>query len=366
VTGQGLQHLSTPVLLLDRDALEANIEAMAKSLEGTGVALRPHFKTHRCPAIARLQIARGAVGVCCQTVGEAEVAVREGITSVTLTNQIVDSGKLGRLARLAKEADVRLCVDHMLQIERASREATREGVEIGILVEVDVGGRRCGVPLGRDVPRLAGLAVGSEGLRFLGIQAYNGKAQGIIGTRGRTSAAAATAVRAAVARGLLQRAGIPCSMVTGGGTGTVHADTDSGVFTEVQPGSYAVMDATYAAQESETGYLGDQYHQAIFVLATVISTPMKDRIVVDVGLKSVAVDQGLPTVAHRPDWRFVSMSDEHGVIELPPGKTSSLGERLLVIPGHCDPTANLHDEFALVRHGRAEGMWPIAARGKSA
>jgi 3-hydroxy-D-aspartate aldolase len=362
--GMTLAEVDTPALLLELDALERNLARMAEAVAGTALRLRPHAKTHKCPVIALRQMAHGAVGVCCQKVGEAEAMVLGGVPDVYVSNEIVGAPKLARLAALARQARVATCVDDPAQVAALSAAAQAFGAELRVLVEIDVGAGRCGIAPGEPAARLAAQVAGSAGLRFGGLQAYHGSSQHL-----RTHAERREAIQSAVARvretqEALRRAGLACETVSGAGTGTFALERDSGVYDELQVGSYAFMDADYARNLDADGAPVHAFEHSLFVYATVMSRPGAQRALLDAGLKALAVDSGMPTVAGRPDLTFERASDEHGRLLLgDPARAPALGEKLRLIPGHCDPTVNLYDWYVCLRDGRVEALWPITARG---
>jgi D-serine deaminase-like pyridoxal phosphate-dependent protein len=364
--GASIEDVDTPALVIDLDAFERNLATMAAFASGAGVSLRPHAKTHKCPAIAQRQIALGAVGQCVQKVGEAEALVRGGIRDVLVTNEIVGPRKLRRLATLASEATVALCFDHPDQVDAASRAAREVGVELGALVEIDVGMQRCGVPPGDAARDLAKRIADAPNLTFRGLQAYHGSAQHFerIDARREAIAGAVRAVTATLEA--FEAAGLSCAIVGGGGTGTFQLEGQSGVYTELQTGSYIFMDAEYASIEVEGGARFHTFEHSLFVLSTVMSVPAADRAVLDAGLKSYSAEKGLPWVHGRAGIDVVAASDEHGKLRIGPEATRlRLGDKVALIPGHCDPTVNLHDWYVGVRRGRVEELWPITARGAS-
>ena len=361
--GMPLEEIDTPALLLDLEAFEANLEHMAQWVAGAGLRLRPHAKVHKCPEIARRQVARGAVGVCCQKVSEAEVMVAGGIRDVLVANEVVGPAKVARLAQLARHAKVGVCVDDPANALALARAARAAGVTLDVLVELDVGARRCGVAAGAEAVALA-RAIGSlEGLRFAGLQAYQGAAQHLR-TPGERRAAIDRV--AALVRGTiddLRREGVPAPWVTGAGTGTFPLEAASGVYHELQAGSYIFMDADYARNLDDDGRPVSEFRHSLFILTTVMSRPVPDRAVVDAGLKAHSVDSGMPLVADTPGAQYTRVSDEHGVIEFDGRCDWALGQRIRLIPGHCDPTVNLYDWIVGLRQGRVEAIWPISARG---
>ena len=360
--GDILDDVDTPALIVELDALERNIAAMAAAVEDRGMRLRPHAKSHKSPDIARRQIAAGAVGICCQKVGEAEAFVAAGVTDVLITNEIVGAAKLARLALLSRNASLGVLVDDRANVAALAAAMRAAGASIDVLVEVDVGAHRCGVLPGAPALELARAIAGGSGLRFAGLHAYQGAAQHLRRPAERRAAIARAAELAFETKALIEQAGIECATVTGAGTGTFTLERDSGIYTELQPGSYVFMDADYGRNEHADGEI--RFEQSLFVWTTVMSTPAPDRAIVDAGLKVFAVDSGMPLVARAPGLELVKASDEHGLLRIAPGAAGPrLGERLKLVPGHCDPTVNLYDWIVAVRNDRVESLWPVAARG---
>ncbi len=360
--GIPIDEIDTPALVVDLDALEANIAGMAAAVKASGARLRPHAKSHKCAAIARLQIAAGAVGVCCQKTSEAEALVAGGVADVLVTNEIVGAAKTARLARLAREAKVAVLADDAGNVAELEAAARNEGVRLDVLVEVDVGAHRCGVAPGEPALALARRIAACRSLRFAGLHAYQGAAQHLRAASERRAAIAAASDQARATRALIEAAGIACETVTGAGTGTFMLESASRVFNEIQPGSYVFMDADYNRNAWEEGW--PRFEQSLFVLATVMSTPARDRAVVDAGLKASSVDSGMPLVHRRTGIEYARASDEHGVLKIAAGaKPPRLGEKLLLVPGHCDPTVNLYDWLVCLRKGKVEASWPVTARG---
>jgi len=361
--GMPLEEVDTPALLLELDAFEYNLDHLARSVSGTGMRLRPHAKSHKCPEIARRQVARGAVGVCCQKVSEAEALVAGGIRDVLVTNEIVGPAKVARLARLARHAQVGVCVDNLANVTELALAARTAGVTLDVLVELEVGTRRCGVPPGEAALGLVRAITARQGLRFAGLQAYQGVAQHLRTPRERLDAIAAAVAGVRLTIDLLRRAGFEVPLVTGAGTGTYRLEATSGVYDEIQPGSYIFMDADYGRNSGEDGNPVHEFRHSLFILATVMSRPTPARAVVDVGLKAHSIDSGMPLVADAPGAVYTRVSDEHGVIEFAGASDWELGQKVRLIPGHCDPTVNLYDWIIGYRHGRVEAIWPILARG---
>lgn len=360
--GQRIGEVDTPALIVDLGAFEANLKTLADAVAGRGVRVRCHAKTHKSVDIAKRQIAAGAVGMCCQKVSEAEVLVAGGVADVLVTNEIVGAGKLERLAALAARARIGICIDDAANARDIDAAARKAGTRIDAYVEIDVGARRCGIAPGEPALALARVIAGCANLDFAGLQAYHGSAQHVRGLAERRAAIERAASVARETRSLLEAAGIACPRVTGAGSGSFMFEIASGAYDEIQPGSFIFMDADYAKNEWAAPL--PRFRHALFVLATVMSRPAPERAVVDAGLKASSVDSGLPIVWERPGLTFTRASDEHGVIEIAAGAAApSLGEKLLLVPGHCDPTVNLHDWYVCVRDGAVEAVWPVSARG---
>ena len=356
--------IDTPALVLDLDAFEANLDRMAALLAPTAVKLRAHAKTHKSPVIAHLQMARGAVGQCVQKVAEAEVLAWGGVPDILVSNEVVGARKLARFAALTRLARMAICADDPAQVAAIEAVAAATNQRLTVLVEIDPGAGRCGVAPGTEAAALAGRIAGSRSLRFGGLQAYHGSAQHKRTPAERRTLIGAAAEGARRTVDLLRQQGIDCPIVGGGGTGTFLLEAQSGVYTEIQAGSYAFMDADYARNLDAAGLPVTTFRHALFVLATVMSAARPGVAVLDAGHKAVAVDSGMPTVWQRPELRYTGASDEHGKLEAGSETTMpKLGEKLRLVPGHCDPTIDRHDWYVGVRAGRVECLWPVAARG---
>lgn len=359
--GDALAAVDTPALVLDLDAFERNLQRMADALRGRNVRLRAHAKSHKCPEIALRQVALGAVGICCQKVSEAAVFVDAGIEDVLVTNQVMGDAKLHRLAPLARKARIGVLVDDAQQVPPLAAVAQAHGVMLDVYVEVNVGANRCGVAPGEEAVPLARQIAASAGLRFAGLQCYHGPAQHLRSPQERLAAIAGAAEAASTTRRAIEAAGIAVERVTGAGTGTFVHERDSGVFHEIQAGSYVFMDRDYGDNLRGEGDVA--FEHALFVRTAVMSRATDARAIVDAGLKASSVDSGMPTVWQRPDLTYVKAADEHGVVATPGAAPLSLGDVLMLVPGHCDPTVNLYDELVCFRGDRVEALWPIAARG---
>ena len=364
--GASIDEIDTPALIVDLDAFERNLQKMALYVATTGVRLRAHAKTHKSSDVAKKQIAAGAVGQCVQKVGEAEALVHSGIQDVLVTNQIVGAEKLRRLAKLAHRATIGICFDDPAQIRAASEAAVSEGVHIDGYVEIDTGMLRCGVKPGAIAADLAQHITKADGLTFKGIQAYHGSAQHLPTAFERRTEIAKAIASVKETQDALKRIGLDAKVITGAGTGTFRIEAESGVYTELQAGSYLFMDVDYAVIKDERGHDYSEFDHSLFVLSTIMSVAGDSWVVADAGLKSYSGEKGPPRVHNAPGLSVVSMSDEHGKVAVSQGsKKPILGEKILLIPGHCDPTINLHNWYVGVRNGRVEEIWEIDARGAS-
>jgi 3-hydroxy-D-aspartate aldolase len=359
--------IQTPCLILDLDALERNIRKMGEYAKAHGMRHRSHGKMHKSVDVQKLQeTLGGAVGVCCQKVSEAEVFARGGIRDILVSNEVRDPLKIDRLALLPKYgARILVCVDDLTNVSELSAAARRHGTRLECLVEIDCGARRCGVGSAAAAIEIAKAIDAAPALKLAGVQAYQGAMQHLERYEERKAKFddAIVAVRAAVEA--LRGVGLDPEIVSGGGTGSYRFESSSGVFNELQCGSYAFMDAAYGRVKDENGARMDEgeWENALFVLTSVMSHARPDRAICDAGLKALSLDSGLPVVHGLDDVRYISASDEHGVIEDERG-VLRINERLKLVPGHCDPTCNLHDWYVGLRNGKVEVVWPVSARGK--
>ncbi|MBO6552659.1 MAG: DSD1 family PLP-dependent enzyme [Roseitalea sp.] len=368
VPGMDEADIQTPCLVLDLDALERNIRKMGDYAKAHGMRHRVHGKMHKSVDVAKLQEELGgAVGVCCQKVSEAEVFARGGIKDVLVSNQVRDPRKIDRLAQLPKlGARTIVCVDDIGNVADLSAAAQKHGTTIECLVEIDCGAGRCGVTTTPEVVAIAKAIDAAPNLKFAGIQAYQGAMQHIDGYEDRKAKTdiAIDMVRDAVAG--LKTEGLECDIVGGGGTGSYYFESNSGVYNELQCGSYAFMDADYGRILDKDGKRIDdgEWENALFLLTSVMSHAKAEKAICDAGLKAQSVDSGLPFIYGRDDVEYVKCSDEHGVIS-DPGGVLAINEKLKLVPGHCDPTCNVHDWYVGVRNGKVEALWPVSARGKA-
>lgn len=349
-----LEHLETPALLVDLDIMEANMQAMDRLLEGSGIRLRPHYKSNKCPAIAHMQMAAGAKGITCAKLSEAEDLIFSGIEDVLIANQITDPAKVARLAALAKCCCLSVCVDSAENITDLQNAAALQNATIHCLVEYDIGMNRCGVHTQEAVLALAQQLLSCPNLTFDGIQAYAGNLAHEEDFERRRDGSAAVEVKLKALKAYLEAQGIAVQEISGISTGTVQFHTEDTVYTEAQAGSYLFSDAAYHA-------VGAPFRNALFVAASVMHCH-EGAVVTDAGLKSVSVDQRPPAFLGY-ETVPVEMSEEHAAIygDFP----QKVGERMLLIPSHCCTTINLYDNLYFVRGDKVVNRVPIVSRGKS-
>ena len=351
-----ISELSTPALLVDRAALDRNIARMAAFFAEGPCRLRPHFKAHKTPEIARRQLAAGScTGLTCATVGEAEIAAAF-CDDLLIANEVVTASKCARLATLARRIRVTTAVDSLAGLTELSRAARDAGSRVGVLIDLNVGQGRCGVEPGEAVVTLARQAAQSGGITLRGVMGYEGHLQPIRNRAERESRTRKAMGGLVNAARMIRDSSLPCEIVSAGGTGTYDISGRIEGITEIQAGSYALMDTDYAE-------VGVPFEQAFWVLGTVVSRPTRDRCVADCGHKSMTKDHSLPGVRSIEGAKVTSLNDEHATIALPPESTIAIGDRVELVPSHIDPTINLHDVFYVVEGEKVVDVWPIAARG---
>ena len=353
-----LHEIPTPALVVDIAAMERNIARMAEFFAGAGCKVRPHFKAHKTPAIARRQLAAGScTGLTCATVGEAEVIVAERLTEdILIANEVVGPGKAERVAKLAARANVKVAVDSDAGLEELAQAARAEGAEVGVLVDVDVGLPRCGVAPGEPALALAKRVASTDGVRLRGLMGYEGHVVGIEEREKREAGATESIERLLETARLVRAAALPCEIVSAGGTGTYDITGGMEGVTEIQAGSYVLMDTAYAK-------LDIPFELAFSVLGTVVSRPKPELCVTDSGHKACTFDHGRPSVKGVEGASVVFLSDEHASIALPAESTVAVGDRIELWPSHIDPTINLHDSIYALDGDEVAEVWPVAARG---
>ncbi len=360
--------IPTPALLLDLDRFERNLQTMAAHVKAAGKRLRPHAKTHKCPEIARRQVAAGAVGVCVAKVGEAEVMAAAGIRTLLITTEVVGPEKIGRLLHvLERQPETLVVADHPDNVRDLGQALARAGRVLNVLVDVDVGGRRTGVEPGEPAVDLARLVMAQPALNLRGLQGHAGHCAHIVGFEERRRASRRFMGRLLKTRDLFEKHSLPVDVVSGGSSGTFNIDSELDGLTELQAGSYCVMDLDYRRIGGPRGAAYDDFEMALTVLTTVVSVRSGEMAVVDAGLKAFSTDK--PLVPEPVEWSGIEYSwagDEHGRLTVrEAGRLPRLGERLEFFPPHCDPTINLYDRFFAMRGDKVEAVWDIAARGRS-
>lgn len=362
------RELNTPVLVIDLDALDRNIDTMARFAAEHGLALRPHAKTHKSVDIARRQIEAGAVGLCCAKLGEAEVLTDGGIDGLLITSPVVPAPAVKRLAKLnARASGLMLVIDHPDNARAVAAEIERqEGEPLSVLIDIDPGIHRTGVASPEKAVELFEAIRALPALRYRGVQFYCGRQQHIIGFAERKAAIEALAAYLRTVIDALSAAGGAPEIVTGGGTGTHRIDARLGVFTELQTGSYIFMDVQYRECDL-TGGGTVPYETALMIDTSVISANHEGLVTVDAGYKAMATDADGPVVIDGAPagTGYLFMGDEHGALLLGEGTQLSLGDRASLCVPHCDPTVNLYDHYHAVRGGALEAIWPVSARGRA-
>ena len=350
--------IPTPALVIDAAAMGRNISRMAQFFAEGPCRLRPHFKAHKTPEIARRQLAAGScTGLTCATVFEAEVAA-EFSQNILIANEPIGPGKARRIAALARRLDIIVAVDSLAGLEELDAAARQVDTKVGVLVDLNVGQNRCGVSAGEEALDLAHRVSAAKGTAFRGVMGYEGHLVAI-GDRGERETRTRAGMSALVDTARLCAAdGLPCEIVSAGGTGTYDITGRLDGITEIQAGSYVLMDSDY-------GRLDVPFEQAFWVLGTIISRPIPTRCVADCGHKSTTKDHGLPSVRDVEGATVVALNDEHATISVPAGAELRVGDRVYLEPSHTDPTMNLHDVVYAIDGDRVVGVWPIAARGYS-
>jgi D-serine deaminase-like pyridoxal phosphate-dependent protein len=351
-----LSDIPTPALVVDVKALDRNIRRMAEFFAPRVCKLRPHFKAHKTPEIARRQLAAGScTGLTCATVFEAEIAAPLS-NDVLIANEVVGPDPCRRVAALAKRVTVTIALDSVAGLDEISAAARQSGVQVGALVDVNVGQNRCGVSPGREAVDLAKRIVDAPGVELRGLMGYEGHAVGIAGRAEREAAVRRAMDQLVSTAAMFVDAGLSTQIVSAGGTGSYDISSAIDGITEIQAGSYALMDTDYAK-------LGLPFEHALFVLGTVISRPVPERCVADSGHKACAKDHGNPSVKDIPGASVLTLNDEHATIAVPSACALKIGDRIQLLPSHIDPTMNLHDRVYALEGNTVVGVWPIAARG---
>ena len=361
--------LDTPALCVDLDALEVNLVTMQRTMAANGIASRPHAKTHKCPAIARLQLAGGSVGICTAKVGEAEVLFEHGIDRILMTTSNVTSFKIQRAMSLRKWCPAFVqATDTAANARDLSAAAQAAGLVADVAVDVDAGGHRTGITAGQPALQLAQLVDQLPGLRLRGLLCYDGGSQHVRGFHDRRTRTLERLVPAAETCALMERSGLSTEIFSGGGTGTYNIDHETTGLTDVQVGSYVFMDAQYLGigGERDDAVYSD-FTPSLTILTTVLNAQYEGRATTDAGAKACTINQPWPIIKGERGMTYRSGSDEFGTIRYEdPSRIYRVGDKLELIVSHCDPVVNLYDYMYAVRNDAVEAVWSIAARGRSA
>lgn len=349
-----VSQIETPALIVDLDVMEQNMARMDAIIAPLHAALRPHYKSNKCTAIVQKQLARGAKGITCAKLEEAEDLIRAGVEDVLIANQVIDPAKIARVAYLANCCRLAVCVDTKENILALSRAAVFAQSTVHCLVEYDIGMRRCGVTTKEDALSLAKCILEAPGLSFMGIQAYAGNLAHEYEDAARTAGSDAVEEDLRALKAYLEENGVQVPEISGVSTGTVEKRREGTVYTEIQAGSYIFMDAAYRK-------VGAGFAHSLFMLAGVVSAD-KGRIVTDAGMKTLGVDQGPPLFCGYPEAE-VDMSEEHSTAYVE--NSVSVGDKLRLIPGHCCTTVNLHDRLYFIRGDKVVDCVNVTSRGKA-
>jgi D-serine deaminase-like pyridoxal phosphate-dependent protein len=352
---QPISVLDTPALLLDLDGIDANLKTMFDAGERYGVHVRVHFKSLKSTGLARYIADRGANGFLCAKLSEAEILADAGFNDVMIANQIVGNIKLTRLAELASRISLRVCVDNADNVHQLAHSVSAKGARLGVLIEVDVGMRRCGVQSSQQTLELAKQIISYPSLKFVGLQGYDGHLQLITDISERRAKCLEGLAKLIEMKKLLQDSGIPISVVTGGGTGTWEFVASYPGITEIQPGSFVLMDSIYHTVRPE-------FQRTLSILTTVVSR-REGQYVLDAGSKAISQDFGKPLIKNRPEDKVTRLPEEHCLVESSDSRIQ-IGDRFEVFPAHCCATMNLHRVCYGIRHGLVEAVWPIEASGR--
>jgi D-serine deaminase-like pyridoxal phosphate-dependent protein len=357
--------IPTPALLVDLDAFEANLKAMAEHCRKAGCQFRPHAKTHKCPEIARRQVQSGAVGICVATVPEAEAMAAASIPGVLLTSPIMEPAKIARMVAIVRQGrEAMLSLGHPREVELLAEAAEAAGVKVDVLIDVDVGDRRTGILPGQPAVELARLIGRQPSLRLRGVQAYAGLASHVVGFEARQQKSREVMAKAVETRELLQKAGFEAAILSGGSTGTYNIDSEVAGMTELQVGSYVFMDLDYRRIGGSSGEVYADFQHSLTVLATVVSATHPDRVTIDAGTKALdTTTPHAPQPKNLPGVTYGRGGDEFGALTRgESGRLPKIGDRVELLVPHCDPTTNLYDRIYATRGEKVEGVWRIAAR----
>ncbi len=362
-----LWDLPTPALVVDEEALDHNLDKMASFYRNKTTTLRPHIKTHKCPILAQKQLDRGAIGICAAKVSEAEVMLDAGFEDILVTSPVVTKDKIERVIELAKKSSgFAIVVDQAQNVRDFNDAAAAAAIELNVLVDLNVGTDRTGITMGAPAQALVETIHKSPALKFGGLQAYAGHLQHLSGWEYRKRRSEVTMGQAVELKESIEKAGFDVPVLTGGGTGTYNIDSEVDGITDMQVGSYLFMDVNYRNIGGKEGAVYDDFRPSLLVLATAISQPAEGRITIDAGYKAFATDNDSPVLRDIQGVSYRWGGDEHGILQFKnPSRRIEVGDKVLLIASHCDPTVNLYDHFYPYRSETVTELWPIAARGRS-
>jgi D-serine deaminase-like pyridoxal phosphate-dependent protein len=362
--------IPTPALLVDLDAFEANLKKMADHCRQNKIGFRPHAKTHKCPEIAKRQVAAGALGICVATVPEAEAMAAAGIKGLLLTSPIVDGGKIARVVAIASGGgSIMLSIGHPREADLLAQAAEAARVNLDVLIDLDVGDKRTGILPGQPAVELAQHIARAKNLHVRGVQAYAGHASHTVGFENRQRVSREAIAKAVETKTLLQKAGFDAKILSGGSTGTYNIDAEIEGMTELQVGSYVFMDVDYRRIGGRDGNaVYSDFQPSLTVLATVVSATHTGRVTIDAGTKALdTTTTNLPQAKSLPGLIYTKSGDEFGALSTDTGaRVPAIGERLELIVPHCDPSVNLYERIFACRGDKIEAIWPIAARRETA
>lgn len=358
--------IPTPALLIDREAMMRNLGKMKSFLSGTNAGLRPHTKTHKSPIIAKMQMDYGAVGVCAAKVSEAEVMFDGGLKDILITSPVVTEGKIKRVMALAGQSDrIRLVVDRQDNVKDLNEAAKAAGVDLSVMIDLRLGWIRTGIDHGKPAMDLLKAIDLSSNLRFYGIQAYAGPVQHVKGFDNRKEASEKALAPAQQLKKEIMKAGYQEPILSVGGTGTYSIDADLEGVTDIQAGSYLFMDVDYLMIGGNGGDLYNDFEPSLYVLSTAISQPQPGSITIDAGAKSFSKDKK-PLLRDITGVEYSFAGDEHGILTFTdPSREIMVGDKVLLLTSHCDPTINLYDNYHVYDGEEVQDVWPVAGRGKS-
>jgi D-serine deaminase-like pyridoxal phosphate-dependent protein len=365
IEGVSKYDLATPSLILDLDACEYNIRTMAEHAKKSGINLRPHAKTHKTPEIAKRQLAAGALGVCCATIREAEAMSKAGIGGLLVTSECVGPNKMARLVRLTKERpETMSTVDSAWHAEQLSEVAQATGVTLNIMIDIDPTGRRTGIAPGPGAVELGKKVDSLPGLKLKGVHGYSGASSHVKGFEDRKTHSEKVMTPVIDSFLGMQKAGLPAEIMSGASTGTYNIDSGMDGMTELQVGSYVVMDVDYRRIGGKSGEIYTDFKPALTVLATVMSKNYDDIATIDAGLKAFATDRTFGPDVLLPGVTYSFNGDEHGRLHLEKAeKEVKLGDKVELIVPHCDPNVNLYDRMFVCKGDKVVEIWQVLGRG---